>query len=122
MVKLGQKVVFGRAGGTKYKGTVVKLNPKTAHIKRSDGSVMGVSYGLIQVGGSQRKKSPVKTRSKGKKNPPPTTYAAWLVTQNKTKLRALEKALNTIAGSRSPATKDAKAKLGCVRKELKKRK
>ena len=61
MIKLSDRVTFGRAGEKKVAGRVVKLNPKTAHVKCSNGDVMSVSYGLIQKPSSKRK-APVKRK------------------------------------------------------------
>ena len=67
MIKLKDKVTFGRAGEKKVAGRVVKLNPKTAHVKCSNGDVMSVSYGLIQKG----KSITAATRVRGRAVPKP---------------------------------------------------
>ena len=67
MIKLGDKVSFGRAGGMKTAGNVVKLNPKTAHIKTSDGEEFAVPYDLIQKPpspGSRKAHPPKKTHTR----------------------------------------------------------
>lgn len=70
MIKVGDKVTFGRAGEMKRQGKVVKMNPKTAHIKCSNGDVMGASYGFIQKASSGKKKSSANPKRKAaKKNP-----------------------------------------------------
>ena len=48
MIKVGDKVAFGRSGEKKQSGTVVKKNPKTARIKVSRCGEFLVTYNLIQ--------------------------------------------------------------------------
>jgi hypothetical protein len=48
MIKVGDKVTFGRSGELKQSGTVIKCNPKTARIKVSRCGEFLVTYNLIQ--------------------------------------------------------------------------
>ena len=139
MIKLKDKVAFGRSGESKKNGTVIKLNPKTAHVKCVNGDVMAVTYNLIQKKTTSKKAAPKRAPSKKtipkralrspktkklslKKNPAPG-YAGWLSKQNKTMLKKLDKALGVVTGGRStPAVEDAKKKHVAVKKELRKRK
>ncbi len=139
LIKLNDKVTFGRAGDPKKAGKVIKLNPKTAHIRMSNGDVMGVSYGLIQKSGKKAaaKKKPVAKKRPAKKNPsrrttarppgvsmsapPKSKYARWLSKQTKAKIKQLDKALTTLVGS-NPQLPGLKAKHTEVRRELRSRK
>jgi len=193
MIKLKDKVTFGRSGDVKRKGTVIQLNPKTAHVKCSNGDVMAVTYNLIQkttarlerkgkkpsnrprnmtgqpgevsskkalerwsikdlthwlyVAGVGVKPGTKKStlvnsvwtrmrRGKAKKNPsqrttahPPgvstprkNTYAHWLLGQNKTQLKKLDKAYEVLLKGSGKGLSGLKAKHTEVKKELRKRK
>jgi uncharacterized protein YjeT (DUF2065 family) len=103
MIKVGDKVTFGRSGEKKQSGKVVKLNQKTARIKVARCGEFLVSYNLIQkrtkrsVSSSPQAKKLARTRPmatgkkkatgkpicavpvkgpRAKKNPP-TTKAQW---------------------------------------------
>lgn len=146
MIKLKDKVTFGRAGDAKRAGTVVKLNPKTAYIKCSNGDVMGVTYGLIQKPGKRKaatKKAPSK-KTKAKRNPYGSfsrggrapakrttakkstsrvgTYVYWLEKQTKTKLKQLDKAFSVLLTGSGKGLSGLKTKHTSVKKELRKRK
>ena len=63
MIKVGDKVTFGRSGEKKTSGTVIKCNPKTARIKVARCGEFLVTYNLIQ---KPRKKAAKKTAPKRK--------------------------------------------------------
>ena len=147
MIKLKDRVTFGRSGEKKVAGRVVKLNPKTAHIKCSNGDVMSVSYGFIQkpttkatkarIASRKTKRKPAKTkrnpygsfamtkRKAPAKRKPATggAYDAWVQKQNVTQLRQLEKAYKSILTSPSGMTlkNEARRKSAIVKKELRRR-
>ena len=57
MIKVGDKVLFGRAGEGKRLGTIVKMNAKTARIKVPRDGEFNVTYNLIQLPSRKDKKS-----------------------------------------------------------------
>lgn len=146
MIKLKDKVTFGRSGEKKVAGRVVKLNPKTAHIKCSNGDVMRVTYGLIQKPSSKHKapaakrkaakRSPIgrrytKAPAKSKRNPygsfaqtrasKPTSYTIWLAKQPKGDLKKLDVSLSVLLRGSGRGLSGLKSKQVEVRKELRTR-
>lgn len=66
MIKVGDRVAFGRSGEKKQSGTVVKTNPKTARIKVPRCGLFDVTYNLIQ---KPRKKAPAKKKAIARRKP-----------------------------------------------------
>jgi len=68
MIKVGDKVTFGRSGEKKLSGKVVKCNPKTARIRVPRDGEYDVTYSLIQ----KKRKSTTAKKKPTTKRPSPT--------------------------------------------------
>jgi len=66
MIKVGDRVTFGRSGETKVAGRVTKKNPKSARIKTRSGDFV-VTYNFIQKVSTKKKTAAAKKKATKRK-------------------------------------------------------